>query len=385
MNHSITQLRFGVLLLIALRLAPGLSAFPKEMVTQGIKGPWELSISLGVQESGVVFPFELSDEDTPQTLNQSFPVPGTPLQIKLQQYCPDLTWKTNVTADPQGGPVASITVAGNGARQEVVLLADVPERRSVTASIGGLAIRRFYQASTARTLLEQIAAEKAAGLLTVWTGSDTPPLEFAVKTGLSFSIPGTSYKAEILEYMPHYSIDSKSKAVHNYSEQPVNPAIKIRLSDEHNTYEQWLWSNFAASPHMISKLPLRVEFNDFDTGPAQMRYFIVTAGDSELWLYYRNTEGIQLEKARENHPYPFKDAAYTFTLDSLLPHGSLSRTWGNGSGKLQHPALVVSVESDKGTHEAVVELNKPAHVETSYGTLVLQYRQKTDRKQHGTL
>jgi hypothetical protein len=383
-ERPILKFRYLTLVLLMMLLEPLLLAFPREQILQGIQGPWELTVSLGGQDSGLVFSVEVANEDVRQTLNKTFPVVGSPLQVKVLEYCPDLKWKTIVARDPKGGPVASITVAGKGAQQEVILLADVPERRAVTASVGGLAIRQLHNASTAHDLLGQMAKEKAIGLLIFWKDPNALPQEFVIQTGSSFTIPGTSYTAKILEYMPHYSIDRETKEVKNYSDQPANPALKVRLSDGQNTYEQWIWSNFSASPHAMSKFPIRVEFSDFDTGTSENRYFIVTAGNSDLWLYYKTTHGIQLEKVQMKHPYPFKDKDYTFTLDSMLSHGVLSKTWFNNSEKLQHPALVVSVESDKATRETVVEIGQPAHVQTAYGTLVLYYHQKSQTKQQST-
>ena len=375
--------RYFTAALLITQLTGILYAFPRAMIIQGIKGPWELSVSLGTQQqdAGITFPVEVENEDVRQTLNKTFPVMGSPLQVKIQEYCPDLKWSTIVKEDPAGGPVATIKIAGKGVEQEVTLLADIPERRAVTASIGGLAVRQIYNTA----LLKELEKGKSAGILALWTDPNGPPQEFVARTGESFAVPGTPYTAEILEYIPHYSIDQKTKEVTNFSENPFNPALKVRLSDGQNKHEQWLWSNFSSSPHMMSKLPIRAEFSDFDAGPSANRYFIVTAAkNSGLWLLDENKDSIRVEEAKLNHPYPFKGGEYTFALDSILPHGAFSRVWENSSDKLEHPALVVSVESDKGTQEAVVELNQPAHVKTPYGLMVLNYRQKTADKQHGT-
>ena len=288
-----------------------------------------------------------------------------------------------VAKGPQGGPTATITIAGKDVQQEIILLADVPEKRAVTASIGGLAIRQIH-APSPEVLLKKMIEEKAAGLLTIWADPNEPSKEIVVKKGDTFDVPGTAYKAEILEYMPHYSIDRKTKEVKNYSEKPTNPALKVRLTNGQNTYEQWMWSNFSSSPHVMSKFPIRVEFNDFDFGSSENRYFIVTGADDKWWLYYKKAGKIIIEKGELNHAYTFDNSEYTFTVNSIIENGILSKKWVNRSDKLDHPALVVSVVSDKGVQEAVVELNRPTHVETAYGTLVLNYRQKAEPKQHGT-
>ncbi|MDH4202816.1 MAG: hypothetical protein OEV87_07965 [Phycisphaerae bacterium] len=383
-NRSVINIKFLIIVLLALSTERMLLAFPRDMVIQNIKGPWELVVSLGTQDAGISFPVEVTDEDKRQRLNKVLPVMGSPLQIKVLEYYPDLKWKSIITEDSKRGAVASIAIAGGGIQQQVDLFADVPEKRAVTASIGGLSFREIHNTSAAQSLLEKMAKKKAAGLLVFWTDPNNPPQEYVVKKGDSFQIPGTSYTADILEYMPHYSIDRETKEVRNYSDQPVNPALKVRLSDRQNTFEQWVWSNFSTPPHSMAKFPMRVEFSDFDTGPSKSRYFIIAGGEAKLWLYYANGNDIQVEEAEMHQAYPFKNKDYTFTLNTVLAHGTLDRELENGSEKLQHPALVVSVESDKGTQEAVVELNQPAHVKTPYGTLILYYRQKTETMQNNS-
>lgn len=376
--------RFRYIAVVLLVFGAGrLFAFPREMMIAGIKGPWELTVNFGTMDSGFSFPVKVDNEDAQQTLDQTFPVVGSPIRVKLLHYIPDLEWKTTVVEDPKGGPVATLLIEGKGAQQEVLLAADVPERRAVTASIGGLAIRQICHSSEVRTLLDKLAKEKALGLLTVWADSNEPK-QFVVKKGDSFKIPGTSYAAEILDYMPHYSIDRETKKVTNYSDKPVNPAIDVRLSDSRHDYEQWIWSNFSASPHMMSKFPIRVEFEDFDFGPSGNRYFVVTSGDAQTWLCSMDGNDIKVEPAKMQHPYSFKNDEFMFSIESILPHGAFSRVWSNDSDRLEHPALVVSVESDKGVEETVVELNKPAHVKSGYGSLILTYHQKAQPKEHGT-
>ena len=242
----------------------------------------------------------------------------------------------------------------------------------------------FVKASIEKHGIKEMIEQKAIGLLTFWPTPDNPQ-EFIVGPKSTFDIPGTSFKVEVLDYIPHYSIDRETKKVTNYSDNPVNPALRIKLSDGKETYEQWLWSNFSASPHSQSKLPIKTKFVDFDLGPSANRYFLVTGKNSkEVMLYYIMDDKIRYEPMEINKPYEFKgQEGYTFTLESMVPQGLVDRTWGNASDQLEHPALVLSVDSGQGPQETVVELNKPTHIKTEYGTVLLLYRQQTQQKQHG--
>lgn len=383
-NKTVLKIRTLALVVISVWLSQDIFAFPKAQIMQGIKGPWELSVSIGSQEAGLVFPIKVADEDVAQALDKSLPVVGSPIQVKLLQYCPDLEWKTTVVENPNGGPVATIKIAGKDLQQEVVLLSDFPEKHSVTASIGGLAIREIKNAAKAESLLDEMIKKEAVGLLTCWVDPNQPQ-EFAVGKSGSFQLPQTSFTIDILEYAPHYSVDRETKKVTNYSDNPVNPALKVRMSDGQNSYEQWLWSNFSTSPHGMSKLPVKVRFHDFDLGPSDNRFFLVTDGDSnEVMLYCKDDDKVHYEPMQKNKPYPFeKDKEYTFSLESILSKGIASKTSANKANELAHPALLLSVESGDDKQETVVELNKPGHVKTEYGMVVLLYRQEAKTKEHG--
>ena len=49
------------------------------------------------------------------------PVMGTPIKVKLERYLPDMKWETTAVADPNGGPVAKLSLRGENLQQDIWL------------------------------------------------------------------------------------------------------------------------------------------------------------------------------------------------------------------------------------------------------------------------
>ena len=350
-------------------------------------GPWELVIKMGLEGDGVRFPLKVADEARPQKLDAAIPVPGTSIRVKLSEYLPDLAWETVAAEDPNGDIVAKLAIKGKNIEQNIWLSPADPARQSISSRVGGVGIRKFHNAGTSEALVRELADSKAVGVLTVWPqegGGPAPasggasrgggPFECVAKTGRTVAIPGSAYKLTVLEYLPHYSVDTETRKVINQSDKPMNPAVKVALSDGQKTSEQWLWSRFPSSPHEQAASPLRITYTDFSLGGDKGTYILAVAGGTRAWLFVSNNKGRRAEKAVPGRSYPFADKQYAFTIDKIVDGAVVRTEWKNNSETLLHPALVATIEEGGRFEQAVLELNKPFHHKTASGVLVLLYR-----------
>ena len=346
--------------------------------TKSINGPWELLVQMGSEEQGLSFPIEVNDGNKPQKLTGVLPVLGTPVKIKFIQYLPDLNWNTAAVEDPNGEIVVKLVVKGKGMQQDVWLSSDDPARQSVSSRIGAIELKKLNDGSNIEKILREIAEPNAIGMLTVWTDNADSPLEYVVDRLKTITLPESKYKVQVLDFLPHYSIDTKTKKIVNLSDKPANPAIKVRLSDGENTYEQWLWSKFPLYPHNEDKLLFRIQFTHFDINSEKGKYVIVTATGAEPWLFFTREGKIQSEKIVFGQPYPFADDDYSFSIEKVFDSAVIRTDWKNNSEKLRSPAIIVKIEQDGTEQEAVLELNKPFHQKTISGTIILVYRPVPD-------
>ena len=347
-------------------------------------GPWELVVKMGLEGDGLRFPLAVSDESKPQKFDDVLPVTGTPIRVKLEQYVPDLAWQTVAVEQPGGGIVAKLAVKGKDLDQDIWLNPDDPARQSISSAVGGVAIKRLYNPDTAEALVRGLTHPKAVGIVSVWLQDSNRPFECVAKKAEPITIPGSGYKLTVLEYMPHYSIDTKTKKVFNQSDKPINPAIKLAIRDGRKTSEQWLWAKFPSSPHEKTKLPLRMRFTDFNLrGDGKDTYILAVASGTKSWLLLSKNGEIRAENAVFGQPYPFVDKEYSFSIEKIMDGAIITTEWKNNSERLLCPAIVATIEENGTSEQAVLELNKPLHHKTKSGVLVLLYRRRPAPVENG--
>jgi hypothetical protein len=351
-------------------------AFPAGGHHSFLGGPWELVVKTGMAGEGVSFPISVTDENKPGNLDGVLPVIGTPIKVRLEHYLPDLKWETSAVEQSDGGIVARLAIVGPAMEQEVWLSSSDPARQSISSSIGGVAIKAVRDAGTAKELMTGLTDGSAVGIVSVWIEGSNEPLEYVAKPAETIVVPDSKYKLSVLEYMPHYSVDTETKKITNMSDYPINPAIRVSVDDGENTYEQWLWSKFASSPHVQTELALRLTFTDFDLGETEGKYIITSTSAAEAWLLFIQDGKIHAEKALLGRAYSFAGGEYDFSIEKIFESAIIKSDWKNDSENLLHPAIVLTVEQDGKSQRVVLELDKAYHHKTSQGTVILVYRRQ---------
>jgi hypothetical protein len=341
-----------------------------------LTGPWELVVRMGLDGEGLRFPLNVSDENKPQKFDAILPVMGTPIKVRLEEYVPDLKWETTAIKHLNGGIAAKLTIKGKNLEQNIWLCSGDPARQSISSSIGGVAIRRLHNPSKAEKLVRELAHPGAVGTLSVWPEDSNSPFEYVIKVAETIAIPRSKYKLTVVEYIPHYSVDTETKKVVSQSEKPINPAIKVAVHDGEKTFEQWLWAKFPSSPHKETKLPLRMRFTDIDLRGAKGKHILVVASGNKPWLLLSKNRKKLVEKAMLGRFYPFADKAYSFSIEKIMDEAIIKTEWKNNSENLSHPAIIATIEQNDPGRQTVLELNKPFHHKTKFGTLVLLYRRR---------
>ncbi len=355
-------------------LAAATAAQPASPHHGFLGGPWEIVAKMGHEGAAMRLPLSVADENKPQSMDAVLPVMGTPITVKLERYLPDLKWETNAVDDPNGGLVAKLALRGEGLEQDLWLSARDRERQSISAHIGGVAIRELPGGSGTAATMWELADPEVVGILLVWLGDADSPLVYTVKPGKSVVLPDSQGKLSVVRYVPHYSIDRETKKVTNVSDQPVNPAVEVRLASDQGEYRQWLWSHFPMSPHKQQRLPFRAQFVDFHLEGAAGQYILVMAPGLQPRMLYRANDKKRVVPLEIGKAYPFGDKRYSFTVEQVLSGATVETVWKNATEVLLHPAVVATIAQGEQTQQIVLELNKPFHHRMTFGTLVVLYR-----------
>jgi hypothetical protein len=277
-------------------------------------GPWEIIVQTRLDGEGLHFPLNVSDETKPQKLNAVLPIKGMPIEIRLEDYVPDLKWETNAVKHPGGEIAAKLLINGKNLKQDIWLSSGDPARQSISSSIGSIAIKRLHDTKNTEMLMQGLTDSRAVGILTIWPEDGNQPFECVAKTSETISIPKSEYKVTILEYLPHYSIDTKTKKVVSQSQKPVNPAVKVIIDNGKKTFQRWLWAKFPSSPHEEAELPLRIRFTDFDLNGSKGQHILAVANGTKPWLLMSKKGKKSAERAVLGRPYPFEDKEYSFSI-----------------------------------------------------------------------
>lgn len=365
----------SILLIGAISVVPGnVYGYSPEMRRGMLTGPWEVTVHVGMEGQGLSFPVKVADEDKAETLEMTLPVMGTPVEIVIEQYIPNLLWETSVVKKVGGGAVAELAIKGPSLDQKFWLDSADPARQSMSSPVGGIKLRKLHDPNKVENLLRDLAKPKVAGLLTIWPADSNSPAEHLARLGETIKVPGSDYKITCLEYIPHYQIDMKTRKVISASKKPVNPALKIKVSDGKKTHEEWLWSKFPASPHQKIKLPFRMEFTDFDLGGVKGQYILASGGKSKSWLLSSKDGKTKAEQVVPGRAYLFTNETYSFIVESVAVGATAKEDWKSGSESLLAPALIATMKRNGAAQSVVLELNKPAHLEADPVTVVLLFR-----------
>ena len=337
-------------------------------------GPWELVVKMGMKGEALRFPIRAVDESKPQKFDDVVAVMGTPIKVRLEQYLPNLGWETTAIKHPGGGTVAELTVKGKDFERQVWLSSADMSKQSMSSRVGSIAIKGLYDAKTADKLVRKLTDRRTVGILSVWPEGGGSPAEYAARIGEKITVPGSRYKLTVKQYVPHYSMDLQTRKVVSQTDKPINPALKVVGSDGSETFEQWLWSKFAAAPHKDKKAPLRMKFADLDVSSLTGKSILITAPGVKPWLLYSRKGRKRMERASLGKSYPLADASYSFEIENIVDGAVIKTDWKNKSQSLLRPAVVATLEQDGAGRQIVLELNKPSHHKTEFGTLVLLYR-----------
>jgi len=337
-------------------------------------GPWEIVIKTRLDGEGQRFPLTVSDENKPQKLDTVLPINDMPFEVRLEDYVPDLKWETDAVKHPGGEIVAKLLINGKNLKQDIWLSSGDPARQSISSSIGGVSIRRLHDTNSIETLMRGLTDSRAVGILSIWPEDGGRPFECVAKTAETINIPRSKYRVKIVEYLPHYSIDTETKKVVGQSQKPINPAVKVAINDGKKTFERWLWAKFPSSPHEETELPLRMRFTDFDLRGAKGKHILAVASGTKPWLLMSQKGKKRVESAVLGRPYPFADMEYSFKIEKIINGAIVKTDWTNGSEKLLNPAVIATIKQNSTKRQAVLELSKPIHYRIKSGMLVLLYR-----------
>ena len=350
-------------------------AFSPEMKRSMVTGPWELVVKSDMKSAGFAVSIEVPDEDKPAEINKMYPIIGSAKKIKVERYFPNYQWKTAPQKYDGPGAVAEVKLAGPKLNQSLWLTTEDAARSVLSSPVGSVAIKKLYRPDKGQEMIDQLLKSGSLGVISVKIDDKSKPLQFVIKNKFQTKIPGTDYKLKILKYVPHYTIDKKSKKVFSQTDQHANPAILVQISKGFKKYEQWIWAK-RGSPHMKDTLPYKVSFTDFDLNLSKGRYVFVVGSSDKTWLISNDGKKNFSQPAEIGKSYPFTNDQYSFTVSQVLANTILKDEWYNKSDSLESPVLIVTIQDGDNSEQLILPLNKAQQTSDKTGNAVVTFRKK---------
>lgn len=360
------------------------SAYPQgaDPHSQFLGGPYELLVQRGMKGAAMTFPVEVPDENAPGKLETVFPVMGSPVKIKLDEFVPELVWEQYTERSQQGGFVAKVGVAGPSLDQEIWLCSDDKAKQSISSAIGGIAIKKIHPNADLSSIAKQLADPNAVGILSVFGADPNSTQVHVVKKDSVIQMTDKSGQFKVLEYMPHYSVDPGTGKIINASSETKNPAIRVQFTQGDKTVEQWLFARFSAHPHIPNKIPVRTEFSEVDLGATAGNYIILVCQGHRPQILFAKEGRRHAEPVKLNESYLFANQDYHFSVEEVFSNVVLKQRWKSNRNQLLNPAVIATVDRGGQTQQVVLELNKLQHIRSDAETIVLQLRRKVEDPKH---
>jgi hypothetical protein len=273
------------------------------------------------------------------------------------------------------GAVAQVHLTGPKVDQLRWVTTEDKRRSSVSARVGGITLKRLYDTEDSEQVIQQLLKPDTIGLISVSMDDKSKLLQYVINSKFQTKLADSEYKLKILKYVPHYTIDKKTKKVYSQSDQPVNPAIQVQIQKGFKKYKQWIWAD-TASPHTKNHLPFKVRFADFNLPKAKGYYTLLTGSSDKFWLLAYDGEKRVLQECQLGEKYPFADEEYSISVSQVLANTVLKDEWHNESDSLISPALIVTVQEGDNSEQMILMINKSQQTSDKTGKAVIIFRKK---------
>ncbi len=156
-----------------------------------------------------------------------------------------------------------------------------------------------------------------------------------IREGASYPITGSSYRLKFVKYYNDFRMDRSTEKVGNASDQDLNPAIELLLSDNqngHNSIKFYLFPKDKALevPVLLKKLKdiqrltgLNFKY-DYKGGGKNIKEKYLIVGKEQILYIVKRGKAVQKVDLELNHPYKLntRKSAYLF-FTHLVPNPSL--------------------------------------------------------------
>jgi len=332
----------------------------------GAEGPKSVEARLQVPTAALA-------ADLAQTVTLPAPYPA----LRLTRYLPMAQLEQEVVPADDGVPSVLVSIDGPKQHYRRWMIADDPDRNRLLSLVGTWRYMTVRTDEERNALFEQFRDEFVRPpLLLVGRPDSKGWVRVEAEPGRTFDLEEIGAKVRILEFYPHFGIDTESRPS-NLSDQRVNPAALVEMEYGGKKGTRWVFAKFGAfSSHEKPDLPLPARL---DCPPEKKGtspdFVIVGVGDSRHEVWTRHGESTSSAPLTQDEAVKVAGSAYEFKVVRFEPRGVLREKYVPVEGRRGIPAACVEVVGEGGGGESCwIELNKERALATPQGSVSLLLR-----------
>ncbi len=294
-------------------------------------------------------------------------VPGGASRYRLAQVWPDHRELASLEPAPGGPPGLQLrTFKPDGSSLPVLLLAGKANRNVVGLDRGRTYVRFVWEFDPASSPVTT-ESRPEQHRISFASGPEAPREEIVVTPtpGATYPLGAGRWELKVLEYLPDFAMDTKTKRRYSKSSRPENPALRVSLKGpEGPAEERWLLvrpTGHGPGHGGAGDGDLSYAFQAAIV-PAE-RDIVVVGKSSEVVLYSRGRLVSRGPLPTGEDPLAPGVDAY---VERLLPAAVERRAHSSASTQWKRPAVELEIEEAGRTDKALLAAGKPVRLDEAH-------------------
>jgi hypothetical protein len=315
----------------------------------------------------------------PADLDLALELPCVDGALRVTKYLPQAKREQEVkpVEEAEAAPAIKLHIEGRKQQVDRWLVAGDSERNRLTSLIGTWRFMAVTSRDERDALFKAFEGELTRPpTIELIADEEKAPVTIPARPGEEASLGDGKARVRMLKFLSHFGIDRKTKEPVNQSDDLMNPAALVRVTQGDSSEEKWLFAKFpgfsahgeaGSSMHMRLDCPVGKQ----DTAPD---FALVTIERRRIEVWTRHDGKTVSQSVTTGQHVAIGQSAYAFWVGKFVPSGRLVETYRPTDDRAAVTAVKVELPDASGTVADVwLELARPRTVQIPGGRVILTF------------
>ncbi|MCP4251154.1 MAG: hypothetical protein GY778_29300 [bacterium] len=325
---------------------------------------------------------DLPSPTTVANLDQIVLLPAPLPPLKLEQYLPGAVLVQDVVPDSSPGAKPAVHLSIDGPSQHYLrwLVADDTDHDALISLIGTWRFMAVKTAEQRDELFRQFETELTREpTVYVSRRGKERAVQVPARPKTVRELKELGCTVRVLDFMPHFGLDDKTKEPVNRSDQRLNPAVLVEVEGRGQRDQRWIFSKFPEyQANERSELPFEVRLECAVAKQSSTPDFmLLTVGVSPPEAWIRQDGKTTVKRLKVDEKIVIAGSQYTFHIARFESAGKLVESFRPAEGGRGVRALRVRARDTAGQERTVwLEMGKQRVLATAVGPLTLNFNSR---------